>query len=97
MTPGEGPWQAALTVRTSSDRVAAMLERALRPEAEREVPRARAELRRPSPDTVELQIWARDSGALRAAVNTYLGWVSLSIATLRAARGPSPSPARRST
>jgi len=32
-----------------------------------------------------LSISARDSGAMRAALNTYLGWVHLSLATARAA------------
>jgi tRNA threonylcarbamoyladenosine modification (KEOPS) complex Pcc1 subunit len=30
---------------------------------------------------VELRISARDTGALRAALNTYLGWVELNAAT----------------
>jgi tRNA threonylcarbamoyladenosine modification (KEOPS) complex Pcc1 subunit len=33
-----------------------------------------------------LSISARDSGAMRAALNTYLGWVHLSLATAQAAR-----------
>ncbi|MGA9840389.1 MAG: KEOPS complex subunit Pcc1 [Thermoplasmata archaeon] len=83
MSPDAAPWTAVVTVRTGSDRIAEMLERALRPESEREVPRARSELRRGPPDTVELAIFARDPGAMRAALNTYLGWVHLSLATLR--------------
>jgi tRNA threonylcarbamoyladenosine modification (KEOPS) complex Pcc1 subunit len=90
MTEGSGDWTATVTVRTGSERVAMMLERSLRPEADREVPRARAVLRRPSSDTVELTITARDSGAMRAAMNTYLGWVALSLATIRSAGGAAP-------
>ncbi len=91
------PWTATVTVRTRNDRLTAMLERSLRPEADREVPRARATLRRPSPHIVELAITARDSGAMRAALNTYLGWVSLALTTLRSATraGSSPEPRAR--
>ena len=91
MSVGGEPWTATVTVRTGHERLAGMLARSLRPEAEREVPRARAILRRPSPDTVELAITARDLGALRAALNTYLGWVSLSLTTARSAAPPGPS------
>jgi tRNA threonylcarbamoyladenosine modification (KEOPS) complex Pcc1 subunit len=33
---------------------------------------------------------ARDGGAMRAALNTYLGWVALSVATLRSASRNEP-------
>jgi tRNA threonylcarbamoyladenosine modification (KEOPS) complex Pcc1 subunit len=86
MSSEPGTWTASIRVRTSEERVAEMLERALRPEADREVPRARATLRRSPSNVVELAIDARDTGAMRAAVNTYLGWVALSLATLGSAR-----------
>jgi len=76
-------WAATISVRLGAADVAEFLERALRPEADREVPRARASLARGPPDTVVLSVHARDTGALRAALNTYLGWVDLSLATLR--------------
>jgi tRNA threonylcarbamoyladenosine modification (KEOPS) complex Pcc1 subunit len=89
-----GPlWTATVTVRTSVPAAAGMLERALRPEADREVPRARAQLRRLSPDSLELSISARDTGAMRAALNTYLGWVHLALATLGSSAGPLPTSA----
>ena len=91
MSPPAGPWTATVRVRTTDDRTAEMLERALRPEAEREVPRARADLRRPRPNEIELAVVARDAGAMRAALNTYLGWVSLSVQTLRSARAGPPA------
>ncbi|MHB8352410.1 MAG: KEOPS complex subunit Pcc1, partial [Thermoplasmata archaeon] len=47
------------------------------PESSREVPRATARVDRVGPDTVRLTLTARDTGALRAALNTYLGWISL--------------------
>ncbi|MGA8543356.1 MAG: KEOPS complex subunit Pcc1 [Thermoplasmata archaeon] len=86
MTAVPASWSATLHVRARSERTAEMLERSLRPEADREVPRARATLRRSAPDTVELAIAADDTGAMRAALNTYLGWVALSLGTLRSAR-----------
>ena len=95
MNPAEAAWSATVTVRPGSARLASVLERSLRPEAEREVPRARAELRRPTDDSVELVISARDSGAMRAALNTYLGWVHLSLATVRPVPTPSEPPRNR--
>ncbi len=82
MSPGES-WTATVSVRTADPDLATWVERALGPETSREVPRARTRLRRPSGDTVELEISARDAGAMRAALNTYLGWVDLSLATAR--------------
>jgi hypothetical protein len=34
---------------------------------------------------VELRVAAADAGAMRAALNTYLGWIALSLATVGAA------------
>jgi len=82
------PWTATVEVRTRTPELAEWIERSLRPEAAREVPRARANLRR-IPEGLAVQISARDSGAMRAALNTYLGWVHLSIETARTASRPS--------
>ncbi|MGA8664840.1 MAG: KEOPS complex subunit Pcc1 [Thermoplasmata archaeon] len=83
-------WTATISVRAPTEQVAGWLERALAPEATREVPRAKAQLGRPQPTVVEIVIQARDTGSLRAALNTYLGWVHLSLATLpKAERGTS--------
>jgi len=78
------PWNASVTIRAPNPTLLDWLERALRPEASREVPRAHAQLSRGPGTTLELTISARDSGAMRAALNTYLGWVHLSLATARA-------------
>ncbi len=77
-------WTATLRLRTGRTEVARWLAEALAPEAAREVPRARATVRRSGAD-VELRLSASDAGAMRAALNTYLGWVDLSLATLAAA------------
>ena len=84
MTGSEDPWSATVAVRARDPQLVGWVERALRPEAAREVPRANAELRIGPPDTVVITISAHDAGALRAALNTYLGWVHLSLATARA-------------
>jgi tRNA threonylcarbamoyladenosine modification (KEOPS) complex Pcc1 subunit len=89
MIPADG-WEADLEVQCGSEASATRLYRVLAPEAAREVPRARAELRSPEGDRLLLRIWARDTGALRAAVQTYLGWVQLEAATVRSG---SPDPA----
>ncbi len=86
-------WSARLTVLRPDSASADRLHRALAPEAAREVPRARALLGRPRPNVVELTIEARDTGALRAALNTYLGWVELALATERVAATPPGSEA----
>jgi len=78
------PWAATVRLETGRTTVAGWLEKALRPEAEREVPRARTTVRRVG-STVELRVVAADAGAMRAALNTYLGWVALSLATVGAA------------
>jgi len=86
MTTEEFAWTATIRVRVDSPSVVDWVEQALGPEASREVPRARAELHRGTGPSLELSISARDSGAMRAALNTYLGWIHLSLATARAAQ-----------
>ncbi len=83
MTGPPTPWSATVTVRARDPEFVRSLERALRPEVSREVPRARAELRAASGAALELSITAADSGAMRAALNTYLGWIHLATATVR--------------
>jgi tRNA threonylcarbamoyladenosine modification (KEOPS) complex Pcc1 subunit len=78
-------WTAHLAVHRDDPAAMDRLERALLPEASREVPRARARMSRVDPRTLVLEITAHDTGALRAALNTYLGWVALADATERVA------------
>jgi len=87
MTENDFAWTAVVRLRLDDTALADWLDRALRPEASREVPRAQAEIRRGEGNSLELTIRARDSGAMRAALNTYLGWIHLSLATARSARG----------
>lgn len=85
MTNDPAPWTASVTVRADDPALVRWLEQALRPESAREVPRSSADVRREGDRSVTIAITARDSGAMRAALNTYLGWVHLSLATARAA------------
>lgn len=71
-------WTGRIEVRCVDRAGAERLYRVLRPESAREVPRARAELEDPTGPEVVLRLEARDTGALRAAVQTFLGWVQLS-------------------
>jgi tRNA threonylcarbamoyladenosine modification (KEOPS) complex Pcc1 subunit len=48
----------------------------LRPEAGRDIPKARVSLRS-APGRVTLTIDADDTGSLRAAVNSYLRWADI--------------------
>ena len=77
-------WHGTVRVGRPDTASADRLVRALAPEAAREVPRARAEVRLAPGPSVEVVVRARDTGALRAALNTYLGWVALSLRTERA-------------
>ncbi len=81
----DGLWEARLEVRCRDAASADRLYRVLAPESAREVPRARAALDAPTAETVVLRIEARDTGALRAAVQTFLGWVKLAEAAESAA------------
>ena len=71
------PWQGTILLRRPNPESARRLFRALGPEASREVPRARVRISVPEPTVVRIQIEARDTGGLRAALNTYLGWMAL--------------------
>jgi tRNA threonylcarbamoyladenosine modification (KEOPS) complex Pcc1 subunit len=86
MSGPPGPWSATVSVSTGRPELTRWVEEALRPEAAREVPRARTEVRRLG-SRLELRIDARDAGAMRAALNTYLGWISLSLETAEASAG----------
>ncbi len=86
----EPTWTATISVHLEEAEVAEWLARALAPEAAREVPRATATIDRPTPGTVRISLEARDTGAARAALNTYLGWVHLTLETVRASRASAP-------
>ena len=93
MTFAASPWTIDVAVRLSTPAHADWLWGALVPEASREVPRTRGSLVRSDERTVGLRVEAKDTGAARAALNTYLGWVHLSLATIdRAAVAPGPTP-----
>ena len=55
---------------------AGVVYEALRPETGRDVPKARVAMRS-APGRLTLTIDADDSGALRAAVNSYLRWADV--------------------
>ena len=74
-------WTGTITCRCPSAGMADRLARSLAPEVVREVPRARAEIERGEGGEIRVRITARDTGALRAALQTYLGWLKLAEAT----------------
>ena len=59
------------------------------------MPRARAELARDPSGAIAVAIEARDTGAVRAALNTYLGWIGLAVSTLDSVRSGAPPPVSR--
>ena len=74
-------WSASIEIHRASREAADRLSRTLSPESAREVPRARSKITRPSELVVAIEIRTRDTGALRAAMNTFLGWTQLALAT----------------
>ena len=80
MTAASG-WTGTITCRCPSPEMADRLAKSLAPEVVREVPRARAQIEHGPPGEIRVRITARDTGALRAAVQTYLGWLRLAEAT----------------
>ena len=77
MTAARPAWEATLTVRAPSRRTAGRWRSALGPESTREIPRATARVRAEGGGSVRVELVAPTPGALRAAVNTYLGWLDL--------------------
>jgi tRNA threonylcarbamoyladenosine modification (KEOPS) complex Pcc1 subunit len=82
------PWSATLAVKPQGLATADWLAQALAPEAAREVPRAKATIVPPKDGTLRIEVVAADAGAMRAALNTYLGWVDLALATLEQSGPP---------
>ena len=85
MSRAPGGWIGRLRIELADGPRADRLARALAPEATREVPRAQSTVARRGGRTVEIVVRAQDTGALRAAVNTFLGWVQLEADTARIA------------
>jgi tRNA threonylcarbamoyladenosine modification (KEOPS) complex Pcc1 subunit len=81
-----GPWAGALTIRRPEAGAARRLAAVLGPEAAREVPRSTATLEQSDPVTLTLTLSADDTGALRAALNAYLGWIQLALGAEAIAR-----------
>jgi tRNA threonylcarbamoyladenosine modification (KEOPS) complex Pcc1 subunit len=77
-TPG---WTARIEVAAHRPDRVERLARTLAPESAREVPRAKVRIERTAPDRLVIHLATRDTGALRAALNTFLGWVELAAAT----------------
>lgn len=65
---------------------AAVLRRALDPEAGRDVPKARVTVAG-GPQRVSITIDADDTSALRAAVNSYLRWADVAARVYREVKG----------
>ena len=63
---------ATLTVTGNADAIMS----ALSPEAGRELPRTETDIFR-SGDTVTVNVLAKDASAMRAALNSYLGWIRI--------------------
>jgi tRNA threonylcarbamoyladenosine modification (KEOPS) complex Pcc1 subunit len=62
------------------------LEASLRPEASRPLPRTRLAMSAGEGE-LRLEILARDTSALRAALNSYLRWASAALKVIEEAKG----------
>lgn len=87
-------WRATVRIERSSADAAGRLLATLVPEAARDAPRASARVRRRGRNGVEIELVAGEAGALRAALNTFLGWLVLAGETERAGapRTSTPKP-----
>jgi len=63
---------AVLTVTGNADVILSTLS----PEAGRELPRTETNIFRDE-DTVTIKVLAKDASAMRAALNSYLGWIRI--------------------
>jgi tRNA threonylcarbamoyladenosine modification (KEOPS) complex Pcc1 subunit len=81
-------WEARVSVRSAEGEVLDRLARTLGPEAAGEGTRLTARVVRAPDGALELELSARDTSSMRAALNTYLGWVHLALRTSRVARAP---------
>jgi tRNA threonylcarbamoyladenosine modification (KEOPS) complex Pcc1 subunit len=79
-------WEATVRWTAPSGRVAQAVAAALKPETGRELPRAETQISIHRRRVLDVRIRARDTSAARAALNTYLGWLGLVVATGRVAR-----------
>jgi tRNA threonylcarbamoyladenosine modification (KEOPS) complex Pcc1 subunit len=77
VSDGSLAWTAQLIVPCGSRAAAERTRAALAPEIKREVPRARVSGLREDGDRLVVDLTASDTGAMRAALNTYLGWIGL--------------------
>jgi tRNA threonylcarbamoyladenosine modification (KEOPS) complex Pcc1 subunit len=62
------------------DMPAGVIAQSLAPETARTIPRTNVEIRE-GPETMCIEIAADDINALRAAVNSYLRWITVSMET----------------
>ncbi|MBX5327290.1 MAG: KEOPS complex subunit Pcc1 [Candidatus Bathyarchaeia archaeon] len=74
--------QAILRLKLPSKKQAAIISKSLEPETSKPLTvRSKASIKREK-DVLTLKFEAKDSSALRAIINSYLHWISLSIDTL---------------
>ncbi|MCI4348774.1 MAG: hypothetical protein L3J93_00940 [Thermoplasmata archaeon] len=74
-----GAWQARISIDRTDAASTDHLERVLRPESAREVPRTRARIVRSGRKQLAIDVDCEDAGALRAGMNAFLGWIDLAL------------------
>lgn len=75
-----GPVKKAIITIQKEDKITSVVAKSLLPETERKIPRTKVELREDD-DAIKIELMADDVNALRAAANSYLRWISVSIDT----------------
>ncbi len=76
----------AVITLSKEGKIGDVVVQSLLPETNREIPRTEIELREDE-SAIYLEIHARDVNALRAAINSYLRWMRISIDTYLEAQG----------
>ncbi|UCE73137.1 MAG: hypothetical protein JSV56_08850 [Methanomassiliicoccales archaeon] len=71
--------KAKITLKKSG-RIADVVAKSLLPETERNIPRTHVDVQEDE-DTIYIEIRANDVSALRAAINSYLRWMKVSVDT----------------
>jgi tRNA threonylcarbamoyladenosine modification (KEOPS) complex Pcc1 subunit len=71
--------RAVITVQ-KDDKIADVVTKSLLPETERHIPRTKVDIREVG-DVIQIELMADDTNALRAATNSYLRWMKVTIDT----------------
>lgn len=76
----------ATIILSENGRIASVVASSLLPETDRKIPRTQVNIKEVN-DGIQLEIQAQDTSALRAAINSYLRWIKVSMNTYEETHG----------